>query len=66
MADLVEIILFASAVLTMAAIVVAAIRFLMGPTAADRIAAFDTLTIISISVIAMLAQYYGKIGRAHV
>jgi multicomponent Na+:H+ antiporter subunit F len=45
----------------MAAIVVTVIRFLMGPTAADRTAAFDTLTIISISVIAMLAQYYGRV-----
>ncbi|MBU8920510.1 MAG: hypothetical protein KOO63_01500 [Bacteroidales bacterium] len=61
MADLIEIILFASAVLTMAAIVFAALRFLLGPTAADRTAAFDTLTIISISIIAMLAQYFGRI-----
>ncbi|HSG28609.1 MAG TPA: monovalent cation/H+ antiporter complex subunit F, partial [Candidatus Krumholzibacterium sp.] len=53
-------ILAASGVLTMGAIILAGIRFFRGPTAADRTAAFDTLTIISISIIAMLATFYGK------
>ena len=57
MADL---ILTASAVLMMGALVLTGIRFFRGPTVADRTASFDTLTIISISVIAMLATFYGK------
>ena len=56
-----EIILSAAVVITMGAIILAGIRFLRGPTAADRTAAFDTLTIISISVIAMLANHYGRV-----
>ena len=56
-----ETILAVSMVITMAAILLAGVRFFRGPTAADRTAAFDTLTIISISVIAMLATHFGRV-----
>jgi multicomponent Na+:H+ antiporter subunit F len=50
-----------SGALMLGAIVLAGIRFFRGPTAADRTIAFDTLTIISISVIALLAARYGRV-----
>lgn len=56
-----EIILYASGVLIMAAIIIASIRFFLGPTAADRTTAIDTLTIISISIIALIALHAGRV-----
>jgi multicomponent Na+:H+ antiporter subunit F len=35
-------------------------RFLRGPTAADRVIAFDVLTIISLSVMALMALVTGR------
>jgi multicomponent Na+:H+ antiporter subunit F len=43
-----------------AALILAAIRFFMGPHPADRVVAFDVLTIISISLIALLAHTSGR------
>ena len=58
---MVEMIMTISGALMLGAIVLAGIRFFRGPTAADRTIAFDTLTIISISVIALLASQYSRV-----
>jgi multicomponent Na+:H+ antiporter subunit F len=41
----------------LAAMVVAVIRFFMGPGTTDRVIAFDVLTITSLSVIALIAWH---------
>ena len=46
--------------IAMAGILVAALRMLLGPTAVDRTVALDTLTIISISLIAIGALFSGR------
>ena len=40
---------------------VAAVRFFLGPDPVDRVIAFDVLTIISISLIALIAHNAGRI-----
>ena len=45
-----------SGVIAVLALFVAAVRFFRGPTAVDRVIAFDVLTIISISLIAIIAH----------
>lgn len=42
------------------AFLLALVRFLKGPTAADRVVAFDVLTIISITGIVLLALLGGR------
>ncbi|MFO7939876.1 MAG: monovalent cation/H+ antiporter complex subunit F [Bacteroidales bacterium] len=44
----------------LAAMVVAAIRFFMGPRTTDRVIAFDVLTITSLSLIVLIAWYAGR------
>lgn len=46
--------------LVAAAIVLSMGRFLLGPTAADRIVAADTLVVISTATIALLALLFGR------
>jgi len=43
--------------LMIAAIIMAAIRFFLGPRTTDRIVAFDVMTISSVSLIAMVAWF---------
>jgi len=45
---------FASALIALAALGVGAIRFFRGPDTLDRVVAFDVITIISISLIAII------------
>lgn len=46
--------------LVLLAIILAAIRLIMGPTGADRAVALDSLTIISVSLIAVIAFLAGR------
>ncbi len=46
--------------IAMTGVLVAALRMILGPTAADRAVALDTLTVISISLIAMGALFSGR------
>jgi len=48
-------------VIAMLGVIIAGIRFVLGPTAADRTVALDTLTIISISLIVLIALYTGRV-----
>ena len=45
----------------MLGILIAAVRMILGPTAADRAVALDTLTVISISLIVMGALFAGRV-----
>ncbi len=58
MADL---ILHIAGALALAGILLAAVRFALGPTAADRTVALDTLTVISISVMVLYALFSGRV-----
>jgi len=48
-------------VIAMFAIILAAFRLVLGPTAADRTVALDTLTVISVSLIVLIALYSGRV-----
>jgi multicomponent Na+:H+ antiporter subunit F len=43
------------------AIVLASLRMIFGPTLADRVVALDSLTVISISLIVIIALFSGRI-----
>lgn len=58
MADL---IMHIAGAVSLAAILLAAVRFALGPTAADRTVALDTLTVISISVMVLYALFSGRV-----
>ena len=45
----------------MLGVLIAAVRMILGPTAADRAVALDTLTVISISLIVMGALFAGRV-----
>ncbi|HHE54804.1 MAG TPA: cation:proton antiporter [Caldithrix abyssi] len=47
-------------IIAMLAVLVAGIRFVLGPSAADRTVALDALTIISTSLIVFIALYSGR------
>ena len=47
--------------IAMAGVLVAAVRMVLGPTAADRTVALDTLTVISISLIALGALFANRV-----
>ncbi len=56
-----EIIIHIATVMAMLGVIIAGARFIIGPTAADRTVALDTLTIISISLIVLIALYSGRV-----
>lgn len=47
-------------IIILLALITAAVRFFRGPHAADRVVAFDVLTIISISLIGVIAHLSGR------
>ncbi len=55
-----EIIMHVATIIAMLAVLVAGVRFVLGPSAADRTVALDTLTIISTSLMAFIALYTGR------
>jgi multicomponent Na+:H+ antiporter subunit F len=58
---LAEILIDIATVIALLGVFVAAIRFVVGPLAADRAVALDTLTIISISLIVLIALTSGRV-----
>ncbi|MEJ2637364.1 MAG: monovalent cation/H+ antiporter complex subunit F [Calditrichia bacterium] len=48
-------------IIALLGVIIAGIRFVVGPTGADRAVALDTLTIISISLIVMVALFAGRV-----
>lgn len=57
---MVEFLLYLAAALTGMALLFALYRFVKGPTTADRVVAFDVLTIVGITAIALLALLEGR------
>lgn len=57
---IVNIILAISGVLTGAAVILALVRFLKGPTIYDRIASIDVMTLITTAVLVFLAVLYKR------
>ncbi|ABK44716.1 multiple resistance and pH regulation protein F [Magnetococcus marinus MC-1] len=55
-----DILLYLSATLAGVAMILVFVRFVLGPTVSDRVAAFDVLTIISITAIVMVALVSGR------
>ena len=55
-----ETIMHVAMIIAMLAVLVAGIRFVLGPSAADRTVALDALTIISTSLIVFIALYTGR------
>jgi len=58
---LAEILINIAGIIAMLGVIIAGIRFVVGPTGADRAVALDTLTIISISLIIMVALFAGRV-----
>lgn len=52
---MVEALIYLAAGLAGAAFLLALVRFVKGPTAADRVVAFDVLTIVSVTAIVLVA-----------
>jgi multicomponent Na+:H+ antiporter subunit F len=50
-----------SGIIAFAALLLAFVRMIKGPTAADRVVALDAMTIITISLIALIAAFAGRI-----
>jgi multicomponent Na+:H+ antiporter subunit F len=55
-----EMLVYLAATLAGIAFLLALWRFLVGPTAADRVVAFDVLTIVSVTGIALVALAAGR------
>jgi multicomponent Na+:H+ antiporter subunit F len=58
---LAEMILKISLVISMLGIIIATIRLFKGPSAPDRAIALDTMTLISISTIVLVALFAGRV-----
>ena len=55
-----ELLIYLAATLTAVALLLALYRFIKGPSAADRVVAFDVLTIIGITGIVLVALAEGR------
>jgi len=58
---LAELILNIAGVIALSGVMIAGIRFVLGPSAADRTVALDALTIIGISLVAFIALDSGRV-----
>jgi multicomponent Na+:H+ antiporter subunit F len=58
---MVDIILTVAGVLMMIGILLSLYRFIKGPDITDRVISFDIMTIISVSIIALIAHFAGRI-----
>jgi len=57
---MVEALIYLAAALTGVAFLLALYRFMQGPTVADRVVAFDALTIVSTTAIVLVAYLEGR------
>jgi multicomponent Na+:H+ antiporter subunit F len=57
---MVDFLVYAAAALTCAAFLLALYRFLKGPSVADRVVAFDVLTIVAVTAIVQIAYAEGR------
>ncbi|GAB4292052.1 MAG: monovalent cation/H+ antiporter complex subunit F [Marinilabiliales bacterium] len=58
---MVSILLIASGVIILIALIIGFIRFLLGPTVPDRVVSFDLITVSSIALIALIAVFSQRI-----
>ncbi|HPE17914.1 MAG TPA: monovalent cation/H+ antiporter complex subunit F [Tenuifilaceae bacterium] len=58
---MVENILFAAGVIMVVAILLSLYRFIKGPDITDRAISFDVMTIVSVSIIALIAHFADRI-----
>ncbi len=58
---MVDNILIIAAVISLLSIFIALIRFIKGPSVLDRVVAFDVISIIAISLIAIIAYIFRRI-----
>jgi multicomponent Na+:H+ antiporter subunit F len=58
---LVDSILTAAGAIVLLSIVISFVRFVLGPDYMNRLVAFDAMTIMSLSVIAMLSWFLGRL-----
>jgi multicomponent Na+:H+ antiporter subunit F len=58
---LVDTILLTAAAIVLLSIVISFIRFVLGPDTMNRVVAFDAMTIMSLSVIVMIAFYLERV-----
>ncbi|MEA3444934.1 MAG: monovalent cation/H+ antiporter complex subunit F [Bacteroidota bacterium] len=58
---MVNIILTAALILILTSLLISLIRFIKGPSAVDRVIAFDVMTITSIAHIALIAHFSNRI-----
>lgn len=54
-------ILFTAAIIILLAILLTLYRFIKGPSAADRLVAFDVMTVSSLALIALIANFASRI-----
>jgi multicomponent Na+:H+ antiporter subunit F len=57
---MVDFLVYLAATIAGAAFLLALVRFILGPTSADRVVAFDGLTIVSITGIVLVALAEGR------
>jgi len=55
-----EFIFFVATGIMLLGMIIAIIRFMLGPGTVDRVIAFDALTIISLSLIAIIGHFSGR------
>ncbi|MDY6801371.1 MAG: monovalent cation/H+ antiporter complex subunit F [Bacteroidota bacterium] len=54
-------ILFVAAIIMLLAILLTLYRFIKGPSAADRLVAFDVMTVSSLALIALIANFASRV-----
>lgn len=50
-----------AAIIMMLALLLTLYRFIKGPTASDRLVSFDVMTVSSLSIIALIAKFSGRL-----
>ncbi len=60
MADITQVLLYAAGAITLLSMLISFVRFLIGPGYLNRVVAFDSMTIMSLSGIAILSYFLGR------
>ena len=60
MANATNVLLYVAGAITLLAMLIGFIRFLMGPDSLNRVVAFDAMTIMSLSGIVFLSYFLGR------
>jgi len=60
MENIINIVIYTAIILTSLGALLSIVRFIKGPTAADRTIALDTLSIIAVAVLVLLGYLYNR------